>query len=84
MLHFNAKIAMIIHSEPNFFRNSGKLLLLPYTKGFGRITRFWGNDLATVQSAAFYLELLTRNSHFVAKIDILLIYKKHCTIYYVP
>lgn len=23
-----------------FFRNSGKLLLLPYTKDFGRITRF--------------------------------------------
>ena len=37
-----------------------------------------------VQSAAFYLELLTRNSYFVAKIRILLIYKKHCTIYYVP
>ena len=42
-----------------------------------------GNDLATVLSAAFYLELLTRNSYFVAKIRILLIYKKHCTIYYV-
>jgi len=84
MLHFNAKIAMIIHSEPNFFSNSGKLSLVPYTKDFGRITHFWGNDLATVQSAAFYLELLTRNSYFVAKIRILLIYKKHCTIYYVP
>lgn len=31
---------MIIHSEPNFFRNSGKLLLVPYTKDFGIITRF--------------------------------------------
>ncbi len=25
---------------PNFFRNSGKLLLVPYTKDFGIITRF--------------------------------------------
>lgn len=53
---------MIIHSEPNFFRNSGKLLLLPYTKGFGRITHFLGNDLATVLYTAFYLELLSSNS----------------------
>lgn len=30
--------------------------------------------MATVQSAAFYLELLTRNSYFVVKIRILLIY----------
>lgn len=25
--------------NPNIFRNSGKLLLVPYTKNFGRITR---------------------------------------------
>lgn len=31
---------MIIHSEPNFFSNSGKLSLVPYTKDFGRITHF--------------------------------------------
>ena len=40
------------------FRNSGKLLLLPYTKGFGRITHFLGNDLATVLYTAFCLDLL--------------------------
>ena len=39
-------------------RNSGKLLLLPYTKGFGRITHFLGNDLATVLYTAFCLDLL--------------------------
>lgn len=55
------------------FYNSGKFLLEPYTKGFGRITHFLGNDLATVLYTAFYLELLTRNSYFVAKIRILLI-----------
>ena len=53
---------MIIHSEPNFFRNSGKLSLVPYTKDFGRITHFLGNDLATVLYTAFYLELLSSNS----------------------
>lgn len=26
--------------NPNFFSNSGKLLLVPYTKDFGIITRF--------------------------------------------
>lgn len=41
-----------------FFRNSGKLLILPYTKGFGRITHFLGNDLATVLYTAFCLDLL--------------------------
>jgi hypothetical protein len=45
-----------------FFRNSGKFLLEPYTKGFGRITHFLGNDLATVLYTAFYLELLSSNS----------------------
>ena len=45
-----------------FFCNSGKLSLVPYTKGFGRITHFLGNDLATVLYTAFYLELLSSNS----------------------
>ena len=44
------------------FYNSGKFLLEPYTKGFGRITHFLGNDLATVLYTAFYLELLSSNS----------------------
>ena len=48
---------MIIHSEPNFFRNSGRFFLEPYTKDFGSITHFLGNDLATVLSAAFCSEL---------------------------
>lgn len=42
----------------NFFRNSGKFLFVPYTKGFGRITHFLGNDLATVLYTAFFLDLL--------------------------
>jgi len=62
MLHFNAKIAMIIHSEPNFFINSGKLLFVPYTKDFGRITQFWGNDLATVLYATFCSDMLSSHS----------------------
>ncbi len=41
-----------------FFRNSGKFLFVPYTKGFGRITHFLGNDLATVLYTAFFLDLL--------------------------
>lgn len=45
-------------NEPKFLCNSGKLLLLPYTKGFGRITHFLGNDLATVLYTAFCLDLL--------------------------
>ena len=44
--------------DAGFFCNSGKLLLLPYTKGFGRITHFLGNDLATVLYTAFCLDLL--------------------------
>lgn len=50
----------IFPAEENcgIFRNSGKLLLLPYTKGFGRITHFLGNDLATVLYTAFCLDLL--------------------------
>ena len=41
-----------------FFSNSGKFLFVPYTKGFGRITHFLGNDLATVLYTAFFLDLL--------------------------
>lgn len=40
------------------FPNSGKFLFVPYTKGFGRITHFLGNDLATVLYTAFFLDLL--------------------------
>lgn len=43
---------------PTFFYNSGKFLFVPYTKGFGRITHFLGNDLATVLYTAFFLDLL--------------------------
>ena len=53
---------MIIHSEPNFFRKFVMAFLFPYNKGFGRITHFLGNDLATVLYTAFYLELLSSNS----------------------
>ena len=48
--------------------NLGISFLVPYTKDFGRITQFWGNDLATVQSAALYLELLSSNSFPCTKI----------------
>lgn len=48
----------LFYHEKRFFCNSGKLLLLPYTKGFGRITHFLGNDLATVLYTAFCLDLL--------------------------
>ena len=30
----------LIHRKSRFFSNSGKLLLVPYTKDFGIITRF--------------------------------------------
>lgn len=45
-------------SNAKFFGNSGKFLFVPYTKGFGRITHFLGNDLATVLYTAFFLDLL--------------------------
>lgn len=45
-----------------FFRNSGKLLFVPYTKDFGRITQFWGNDLATVLYATFCSDMLSSHS----------------------
>lgn len=31
---------MFFSHNPNFFSNSGKLSLVPYTKDFGRITHF--------------------------------------------
>lgn len=45
-----------------YFRNSGKLLFVPYTKDFGRITQFWGNDLATVLYATFCSDMLSSHS----------------------
>ena len=59
---------MIIHSEPNFFINSGKLLFVPYTKDFGRITQFWGNDLATVHVAEVCIALLVSDNSLYAKV----------------
>ena len=44
------------------FHNSGKLLFVPYTKDFGRITQFWGNDLATVLYATFCSDMLSSHS----------------------
>lgn len=45
-----------------FLVNSGKLLFVPYTKDFGRITQFWGNDLATVLYATFCSDMLSSHS----------------------
>lgn len=45
-----------------FYRNFGITFLVPYNKDFGRITRFLGNDLATVLFAAFCYELRSNNS----------------------
>ncbi len=47
---------------PGIFRNFGITFLVPYNKDFGRITRFLGNDLATVLFAAFCYELRSNNS----------------------
>lgn len=44
--------------QKEYYTNSGKFLFVPYTKGFGRITHFLGNDLATVLYTAFFLDLL--------------------------
>lgn len=49
-------------SNAKFFGNSGKLLFVPYTKDFGRITQFWGNDLATVLYATFCSDMLSSHS----------------------
>ena len=45
-----------------FYDNFGITFLVPYNKDFGRITRFLGNDLATVLFAAFCYELRSNNS----------------------
>lgn len=45
-----------------FICNFGITFLVPYNKDFGRITRFLGNDLATVLFAAFCYELRSNNS----------------------
>ena len=42
--------------QTTFYSNSGRFFLEPYTKDFGRITYFRGNDLATVPFAAFCLD----------------------------
>lgn len=49
-------------SKQEIFDNSGKLLFVPYTKDFGRITQFWGNDLATVLYATFCSDMLSSHS----------------------
>lgn len=46
----------------SFLCNFGITFLVPYNKDFGRITRFLGNDLATVLFAAFCYELRSNNS----------------------
>ena len=51
---FSCFFSIVTH----IFCNSGKFLLVPYTKDFGRITHFLGNDLATVLYTAFCLDLL--------------------------
>ena len=48
--------------DKKFFDNFGITFLVPYNKDFGRITRFLGNDLATVLFAAFCYELRSNNS----------------------
>lgn len=48
----------VLLGHKDYYPNSGKFLFVPYTKGFGRITHFLGNDLATVLYTAFFLDLL--------------------------
>jgi len=50
------------YHNQSFLCNSGKFLLVPYTKDFWETTHFRGNDLATMPFAAFCLELLSSNS----------------------
>ena len=52
----------ITKHNSKYFRNFGITFLVPYNKDFGRITRFLGNDLATVLFAAFCYELCSNNS----------------------
>ena len=59
IINYGLLILGVLHEEySDFFCNSGKFLFVPYTKGFGRITHFLGNDLATVLYTAFFLDLL--------------------------
>ncbi len=58
MLNFSAKAFVM----SKIFANFGITFLVPYNKDFGRITRFLGNDLATVLFAAFCYELRSNNS----------------------
>lgn len=51
-----------IEYSKNYNGNFGITFLVPYNKDFGRITRFLGNDLATVLFAAFCYELRSNNS----------------------
>lgn len=55
-------ITILICFHFNSYRNFGITFLVPYNKDFGRITRFLGNDLATVLFAAFCYELRSNNS----------------------
>lgn len=50
-----------------FLVNPGELLLVPYTKGFGRITYFRGNDLTTMPFAVFCSDMLSSNSFLCTK-----------------
>ena len=58
-VHF---LFVLIYGKSGFLYNSGKLLFVPYTKDFGRITQFWGNDLATVLYATFCSDMLSSHS----------------------
>lgn len=60
--HLGIKNYAEVNRNTEYFSNSGRVLLVPYRKDFGRIIHIRGDDLATVQSAAFYLELLSSNS----------------------
>ena len=60
---FNSENYEQRHSQVSeFFSNFGITFLVPYNKDFGRITRFLGNDLATVLFAAFCYESRSNNS----------------------
>ena len=60
--YFRAIYIKIYISLFIFCCNFGITFLVPYNKDFGRITRFLGNDLATVLFAAFCYELRSNNS----------------------
>ena len=54
---YRSQYVWLVHQL--FFGNSRRFFLVSYTKDFGRITRFWGNDLATVLITAFCHKLLS-------------------------